>query len=41
MIRFIDRGHPVNAYLHFVLLTWIGMTVAHLTQYLAGGLINV
>jgi flagellar protein FlaJ len=41
MIRTVDGGHKANALLHFVLLTWIGCTVAVLTMTVVGGLLNV
>ena len=41
MIRMVDGGHKVNAYLHFVVLVWIGCGSAVLTSSLAGGLISV
>jgi flagellar protein FlaJ len=41
MIRLIDRGHMINAYVHFVALTWIGSVVAVVTQVVAGQLINM
>ena len=41
MIRMVDGGHKANAYLHFVVLVWIGCGAAVLTSSLAGGLINV
>jgi flagellar protein FlaJ len=41
MIRMVDGGHKVNAYLHFVILVWIGCGSAVLTSSLAGGLISV
>ncbi|MFA1610576.1 archaellar assembly protein FlaJ [Halobellus rubicundus] len=41
MIRMVDGGHKTNAYLHFVILVWIGCGSAVLTSSLAGGLISV
>ncbi|WP_435183035.1 archaellar assembly protein FlaJ [Halobellus sp. EA9] len=41
MIRMVDGGHKTNAYLHFVVLVWIGCGSAVLTSSLAGGLISV
>ncbi|MFD1684640.1 archaellar assembly protein FlaJ [Halobellus litoreus] len=41
MIRMVDGGHKVNAYLHFVVLVWIGSGSAVVTSSLAGGLISV
>lgn len=41
MIRLTDRGHAINALLHFVMLTWVGVVVATATQLVVGGLITV
>ncbi|WP_049987677.1 archaellar assembly protein FlaJ [Halobellus rufus] len=41
MIRMVDGGHKANAYLHFVVLVWIGCGSAVATSTLAGGLISV
>ncbi|ELZ26235.1 flagellar assembly protein J [Halogeometricum pallidum JCM 14848] len=41
MIRMVDGGHKANAYLHFVVLVWIGCASAVLTSSLAGALISV
>jgi flagellar protein FlaJ len=41
MIRITDRGHSVNAYVHFVALTWIGAVVAVVTRHVVGGLVTV
>jgi flagellar protein FlaJ len=41
IIRTVDGGHKANALLHFVLLTWIGCTVAVLTMSVVGGLLDV
>ncbi|MFC6825909.1 archaellar assembly protein FlaJ [Halopelagius fulvigenes] len=41
MIRMVDGGHKANAYLHFVVLTWIGCASAVATSSLAGALISV
>jgi flagellar protein FlaJ len=41
MIRTIDNGHKLNAYLHFVALTWLGMSIATLTRVMTGTLLNV
>ena len=41
MIRIIDHGHKLNAYVHFVVLTWLGMSVAALTRWMTGTLLNV
>jgi flagellar protein FlaJ len=41
MIRTVDGGHKVNAFIHFVALTWIGTAVAVLTMTVVGGLLDV
>jgi flagellar protein FlaJ len=41
IIRTVDGGHKANALLHFVLLTWIGCSVAVLTMSVVGGLLDV
>ncbi|ADQ67588.1 flagellar assembly protein J [Halogeometricum borinquense DSM 11551] len=41
MIRMVDGGHKANAYLHFVVLVWIGCASAVATSSLAGALISV
>jgi flagellar protein FlaJ len=41
IIRLIDRGHTVNALVHFVMLIWTGSVVAVVTQFVAGQLITV
>ncbi|MFB6173460.1 MAG: archaellar assembly protein FlaJ [Halobacteriales archaeon] len=41
MIRLSDGGHKANAYLHFVLLTWVGSGIAVGTLELIGVLISV
>lgn len=41
MIRMVDGGHKANAYLHFVILVWIGCASAVATSSLAGALISV
>ncbi|WP_232701702.1 archaellar assembly protein FlaJ [Halobacterium wangiae] len=41
MIRVIDGGHKVNAYVHFVALTWISAVIASLTLDLVGSLLSV
>jgi len=41
MIRTIDGGNKVNAYLHFVLLTWVGCLTAIGTKFLVANLLSV
>ncbi|ELZ85830.1 flagellar assembly protein J [Haloferax elongans ATCC BAA-1513] len=41
MIRMVDGGHKANAYLHFVMLVWVGSMMAVATSSLAGALISV
>jgi flagellar protein FlaJ len=41
MIRMIDGGHKVNAYLHFVVLTWISAGIAVFTQLMVGEFLQV
>ncbi|WP_396612950.1 archaellar assembly protein FlaJ [Haloferax sp. S1W] len=41
MIRMVDGGHKANAYLHFVMLVWVGSLMAVATSSLAGALISV
>ena len=41
MIRQVDGGHKVNAYFHFVMLTWVGCALAVVTTALTGALISV
>ncbi|MCD2200456.1 archaellar assembly protein FlaJ [Halobacterium sp. KA-4] len=41
MIRVIDGGHKVNAYLHFVVLTWISAIIGSLTLSLVESLLTV
>jgi len=41
MIRVIDGGHKVNAYVHFVAMTWISAVIAALTLELVGSLLAV
>lgn len=41
MIRLTDRGHFLNSYVHFVLLTWLGAIIAVVTHHVSGGLIHV
>jgi len=41
MIREVDGGHKISAYLHLVLLTWLGCLTAILTQTVVSGILNV
>lgn len=41
MIRTVDGGHPANAYLHFVSLSWVGALVAVFTVVMTGAFLNV
>src|SRR6056297_207836 len=41
MIRIADGGHKVNAYMHFVLLTWMSCLVAVFTRIVVGSFLNV
>jgi flagellar protein FlaJ len=41
MIRTIDGGHKLNAYVHFVALTWIAALVAVLTRAVTASLLSV
>ena len=41
MVRIADGGHKVNAYLHFVLLTWISSAIAVFTRVVVGSFLNV
>jgi flagellar protein FlaJ len=41
MIRVVDGGHKVNAYLHFVLLTWVSAIIGSATLNLVGTLLAV
>ncbi|USZ68122.1 archaellar assembly protein FlaJ [Halorussus salilacus] len=41
MVRIADGGHKVNAYLHFVLLTWISCGIAVFTRIVVGSFLNV
>lgn len=41
MIRMVDGGHKANAYLHFVVLVWVGSLMAVTTSSLAGALISI
>jgi flagellar protein FlaJ len=41
MIRVVDGGHKVNAYVHFVALTWISAIIGSLTLVLVESLLSV
>lgn len=41
MIRVVDGGHKLNAYIHFVVLTWISGVIGSLTLRLVQTLLNV
>ncbi|UIP00048.1 archaellar assembly protein FlaJ [Halobaculum sp. CBA1158] len=41
MIRTIDGGNKANAYLHFVLMTWLGSGVAIFTKYLVSTILTI
>ncbi|GAA0273854.1 archaellar assembly protein FlaJ [Halobacterium noricense] len=41
MIRVVDGGHKVNAYIHFVVLTWISSIIGSLTLRLVESLLAV
>lgn len=41
MIRVTDGGHMVNGFLHFVMLSWIGATVAWVTSVMVGAFLAV
>ena len=41
MIRTVDGGHKMNAYLHFVVLAWIGAVIGVVTRYVVSTLIAV
>ncbi|WP_248516428.1 archaellar assembly protein FlaJ [Salinarchaeum laminariae] len=41
MIRAADGGNSANAYMHFVLLTWIGATVGWFTRVMIGVFLTV
>ncbi len=41
MIRIVDGGHKVNAYLHFVLLTWVSAVIAWITRIVVQTFLNV
>ncbi|WP_353633717.1 hypothetical protein ABSL23_10630 [Halobacterium sp. NMX12-1] len=41
MIRVVDGGHKVNAYIHFVVLTWISSIIGSMTLRLVESLLSV
>ncbi|WP_135825940.1 archaellar assembly protein FlaJ [Halorussus ruber] len=41
MVRIADGGHKVNAYMHFVLLTWTSSSIAVFTRIVVGSFLNV
>lgn len=41
MIRTVDGGHKVNAYMHFVALTWLGVIVAIVTKTMTAAFLNI
>ena len=41
MIRTVDGGHKMNAYVHFVALAWIGAVVGVMTRVIVSTLISV
>ncbi|WP_435126232.1 archaellar assembly protein FlaJ [Halobaculum sp. D14] len=41
MIRTIDGGNKANAYLHFVLMTWLGCLVAIFTKHLVTSILTI
>jgi len=41
MVRVVDGGHKVNAYLHFVVLTWVSCVIGSLTLGLVESLLAV
>jgi flagellar protein FlaJ len=41
MIRIADGGHKINAYMHFVLLTWSSSAIAVFTRIVVGSFLNV
>ncbi len=41
IIRVVDGGHKVNAYMHFVALTWLGAIVGAVTLNLVGSLLGI
>ena len=41
IIRVVDGGHKVNAFMHFVVLTWLGAVIGSMTLELVGGLLGI
>ncbi len=41
MIRTTDGGHKLNAYLHFVILVWIGAIISIATKTIVGSVISI
>ncbi|WP_332897791.1 archaellar assembly protein FlaJ [Haladaptatus sp. CMSO5] len=41
MIRVIDRGHLMNSYVHFVMLSWVAAVTGVLTREAVGALITI
>jgi flagellar protein FlaJ len=41
MIRLVDGGHKLNAYTHFVALSWLGAVVAVVTKVLVSTVISI
>ncbi|SEV93885.1 archaellar assembly protein FlaJ [Halobacterium jilantaiense] len=41
MVRVVDGGHKVNAYIHFVVLTWVSCAIGSLTLGLVESLLSV
>jgi flagellar protein FlaJ len=41
IVRVVDGGHKVNAFMHFVILTWLGAVVGSMTLELVGGLLGI
>jgi len=41
MIRTVDGGHKANTYMHFVILVWLGATIATLTKWLVSAFLAI
>ncbi|WP_299266881.1 archaellar assembly protein FlaJ [Halorientalis sp.] len=41
MIRETDGGHKLNAYMHFVILTWLGSVIAILTKSMVSSFLTI
>ncbi len=41
IIRIVDGGHKVNAFMHFVFLTWLGGVIGSATLVLVGSLLGI